>query len=158
MVNLAAFLFTTSDTRGRETIKISAASACFKRCFAIQTDIAAMHADYSLLGPASMSVPGYTFTPATPGETILLFGDGFGLPVSTLTAGSDVQTGALPTPWPQVTIGGTTATVQFAGLISPGLYQINAVVPSNAANGDNQVLATYDGTSSPTGAMIPVAQ
>jgi uncharacterized protein (TIGR03437 family) len=48
--------------------------------------------------------------------------------------------------------------VQFAGLISPGLYQINAVVPSNAANGDNQVLATYDGTSSPTGAMIPVAQ
>ncbi len=120
--------------------------------------IAAMHADYSLLGPASMSVPGYTFTPATPGETILLFGDGFGLPVSTLTAGSDVQTGALPTPWPQVTIGGTTATVQFAGLISPGLYQINAVVPSNAANGDNQVLATYDGTSSPTGAMIPVAQ
>jgi hypothetical protein len=32
------------------------------------------------------------------------------------------------------------------------------VVPSNAANGDNQVLATYDGTSSPTGAMIPVAQ
>jgi len=30
MVNLAAFLFTTSDTRGRETIKISAASACFK--------------------------------------------------------------------------------------------------------------------------------
>ena len=30
MVNLAVFLFTTSDTRGRETIKISAASACFK--------------------------------------------------------------------------------------------------------------------------------
>ena len=30
MVNLAVFLFTTSDTRGRETIKISAASACFR--------------------------------------------------------------------------------------------------------------------------------
>ena len=30
MVNLAVFLFTTSDTRGRETIRISAASACFK--------------------------------------------------------------------------------------------------------------------------------
>src|SRR5271157_1602612 len=29
MVNLAVFLFTTSDTRGRETIRISAASACF---------------------------------------------------------------------------------------------------------------------------------
>jgi uncharacterized protein (TIGR03437 family) len=101
-------------------------------------------------------VPGYTFTPAKPGETILLFGDGFGLPVSTLTAGSAVQTGALPNPWPQVTIGGTTATVQFAGLISPGLYQINVVVPPNAADGDNQVIATYGGAGSPTGAMIPV--
>ena len=30
MVNLAVFLFTTSDTRGRETIRISAASACVK--------------------------------------------------------------------------------------------------------------------------------
>jgi hypothetical protein len=30
MVNLAVFLFTTSDTRGRETIRISAAWACFK--------------------------------------------------------------------------------------------------------------------------------
>jgi len=28
-VELAVFLFTTSDTRGRETIRISAASACF---------------------------------------------------------------------------------------------------------------------------------
>jgi uncharacterized protein (TIGR03437 family) len=119
--------------------------------------IAAEHADYSLLGPASMSVPGYTFTPAAPGEIILLFGDGFGLPVSTLTAGSDVQLGALPTPWPQFTIGGTAATVQYAGLISPGLYQINLVVPSTAANGDNAVVATYAGVSTPSGAMIPVS-
>jgi hypothetical protein len=30
MVNLAVFLFTTSDTRGRDTISIAAASACFR--------------------------------------------------------------------------------------------------------------------------------
>jgi len=48
--------------------------------------------------------------------------------------------------------------VQYAGLISPGLYQINVVVPSAAANGDNQVIATYAGASSPTGAMVPVFQ
>ena len=119
--------------------------------------IAAEHADYSLLGPASLSVPGSTFTPAKPGEIILLYGDGFGLPVSTITTGSDAQTGPLPT-LPQVTIGDTMATVQYAGLISPGLYQINVVVPSTAVNGDNQVIATYAGASSPTGAMIPVSQ
>jgi hypothetical protein len=33
----SVFLFTTSDTRGRETIKISGASACLK-CFAIHID------------------------------------------------------------------------------------------------------------------------
>jgi uncharacterized protein (TIGR03437 family) len=120
--------------------------------------VAALHADYSYLGPASMLVPGYTFTPATPGETILLFCDGLGLPVSPLVAGSDVQTGVLPTPWPLITIGGASATVKYAGLISPGLYQLNVVVPSFAANGDNQVVAIYGGVSSPVGAMITVSQ
>ncbi len=33
---------------------------------------------YSPLGPANLSVPGYTFTPARSGETILLYGGGFG--------------------------------------------------------------------------------
>jgi uncharacterized protein (TIGR03437 family) len=145
-----------STTSAPFTANLQAVAPGFLR-FADGVHIAAEHADYSLLGPASLSVPGYTFTPAAPGETILLFGDGFGLPVSTLTAGSDVQTGALPT-LPQLTIGGATATVQFAGLISPGLYQINVVVPSTATNGDNQVIATYGGASSPTGAMIPVSQ
>jgi uncharacterized protein (TIGR03437 family) len=121
------------------------------------THIAAEHANYNLLGPASMSVPGYTFTPATPGETILLFGDGFGLPVSTLTAGLPFQTGALPE-YPQITIGGVASTVQYAAVISPGLYQINVLVPTVPSSGDNQVIATYGGVSSPTGAMIPVAE
>ena len=139
------------------TANLQAVAPGFLR-FGDGVHIAALHANYSYLGPASMSVPGYTFTPATPSETILLFGDGFGLPVSTLAAGSDVQMGALPTPWPQVTIGGVTAAVQYAGLISPGLYQINVVVPANAANGDNQVIATYGGANSPSGAMIPVSR
>jgi uncharacterized protein (TIGR03437 family) len=145
-----------SATSAAYTVNLEAAAPGFLR-FGDGVHIAAEHADYSLLGPASMSVPGYTFTPAAPGETISLFGDAFGLPVTTLTAGADVQTGALAT-LPQVTIGGATATVTFAGLISPGLYQINVEVPKTAAAGDNQVIATYGGASSPTGAMIPVAQ
>jgi uncharacterized protein (TIGR03437 family) len=118
------------------------------------THIAALHANFAYLGPASM---GAAFTPAKPGEIILLFGDGFGLPVTQLTAGSEFQSGALPS-LPQVTIGGATANVAFAGLISPGLYQINVTVPLTASSGDNQVIATYGGASSPAGAMIPVSQ
>jgi uncharacterized protein (TIGR03437 family) len=104
-----------------------------------------------------MSVPGYTFTPAAPGETILLFCDGLGLPASPLTAGSAVQIGVLPTPWPIIQIGELSATVKYAALISPGLYQLNVVVPPLAASGDNQVFASSGGFGSPAGAMLPVS-
>jgi hypothetical protein len=38
--------------------------------------LVATHADYSLIGPTSLSVPGYSFTPVKPGETIILYGFG----------------------------------------------------------------------------------
>jgi uncharacterized protein (TIGR03437 family) len=119
--------------------------------------IVAEHVDGSLVGPSSMSSPGYTFTPAAPGESISLYGDGFGLPATPLTSGSEYQTGLLPV-LPQVTIGGAPAIVAYAGVISPGLYQINLDVPATAANGDNQVIANYAGVDSPAGAMIPIAR
>jgi uncharacterized protein (TIGR03437 family) len=124
--------------------------------FGDSVHIAAEHADGTYLGPASMSVPGYTFAPAAPNEVVVLFGDGFGLPATALTAGSSVQKGELPT-LPQIMIGGTLATVEYVGLISPGLYQINVRVPPTASSGDNNVIATYAGAASP-GAMIAVAQ
>ena len=46
---------------------------------------------------------------------------GFGLPSTPLVDGSSKQSGALSTP-PSITIGGAPANVQFAGVISPGLY------------------------------------
>jgi len=145
-----------SATSPAYTAHIASTSPGFLR-FGDGIHIAAMHVDYSLLGPASMSVPGYTFTPAKRGEIILLFGDGFGLPLTTLTAGSAVQVGDLPKPWPQVTMGGAPAAVDYAGVISPGLYQLNVTVPQTASIGDNQVIATYGGASSPAGAVIPVS-
>jgi uncharacterized protein (TIGR03437 family) len=145
-----------STTSAAYTANLQTASPGFLR-FGDGIHIAAEHADGSYLGPASMSVAGYAFTPAKPGEIVVLFGDGFGLPVTTLTPGSEDQWGELAT-WPQVSIGGATASVQWAGVISPGLYQINVTMPSTATTGDNQVIATYAGASSPAGAMIPVAQ
>ena len=117
--------------------------------------IAAVHADGKLLGPASMSVPGYSFTPAKPGETILLFGTGFGLPSSPLVDGSATQAGALPE-LPRITIGGQVATVIWAGVISPGLYQFNVAVPEVAPDGNAVVVATYAGAGTPAGAAIAI--
>ena len=91
--------------------------------------VAATHANGSLLGPTYMSAPGFPFTPAKPGETIVLYGSGFGVTLGSLTEGAATQSGALPN-LPAVTIGGKTATVAFAGVVAPGLYQFNVVVPA----------------------------
>ena len=117
--------------------------------------IAATHVDGSLLGPASMSVPGYTFSPANPNETIILYANGFGLPSATLIDGAATQFGTLPA-LPAIQVGGATATVTFAGVVSPGLFQFNVVVPANAARGDNAVTAVYGGFTTPADARITV--
>jgi uncharacterized protein (TIGR03437 family) len=117
--------------------------------------VVATHADFSLIGPASLSSPSYSFTPARPGETIILYAFGLGLPSAPLTNGASTQSGSLPV-LPRVQIGGAEATVSFAGLISPGLYQLNVVVPTVMPRGDSSLALTYNGQSSPSGDIIAI--
>ena len=114
--------------------------------------VAAEHADGSYLGPASL------YTPARPGETVVLFGTGFGPTSPPVTAGSAVQFAPLPT-LPVIIIGGNAATVQFAGLAGvPGEFQFNVVVPLAAQNGDNTLTAVYNGLTTQTGVLLNVAR
>jgi uncharacterized protein (TIGR03437 family) len=117
--------------------------------------VAALHSDYSLLGPASMSVPGYTFSPAKPGETVLLYANGFGTTSTPILTGSITQGGTL-SPLPVVKIGNVTATVSFAGLIGPGEFQFNVVVPNSLANGDQPVTATFNGLTTQPGTLLTI--
>ncbi len=110
-------------------------------------------ADYSLIGPTSL-FPGAS-TPAQSGETVILYANGFGPTVPAAVSGSLTQSGNL-TPLPTVTIGGIKSTVQFAGLISPGLFQINVVVPPNAPNGDNTLTAAIGGVTVAPVSLITV--
>lgn len=103
--------------------------------------------------------PGYTTSAAIgPGDILALYGTGFG-PTSANLADGLVFTGAYSTTNPvTVTIGGTTAEVLWAGLVGPGLYQLNVRVPATLADGDHPVLATIAGVSSQTsGANVKVA-
>jgi uncharacterized protein (TIGR03437 family) len=99
-----------------------------------------------------------TSTPAKPGETILLYGTGFGPTNPPLPTAQLVTT---PEPLPAnavaITIGGVAATASFAGLVSPGLYQFNVSVP-NLPNGDAAVLATIGGVATETGVSVTVRQ
>jgi uncharacterized protein (TIGR03437 family) len=115
--------------------------------------VAAIHANGAYIGPPAL-YPGLT-TPAKPGETIEIYADGFGATNSPVQSGSVMQSGVL-TPAPVVRIGGVAATVQFAGLVGPGEFQFNVVVPAGLGNGDQAITATYNGASTQAGTLLTV--
>jgi len=115
--------------------------------------VAAVHTSGAAVGPAGLASAG--FAPARPGETIMLYANGFGPTSVPVQSGSAMQSGSLPA-LPVITIGGVTATVEFAGLVAPGQFQFNVVIPPSLANGDQPITASYGGLSTQAGALIPV--
>ncbi len=115
--------------------------------------VLATHADGSLIGPATL-FPGAS-TPAKPGETIVAYANGFGLTSVAAVAGSVNQSGIL-NPLPTIQAGGIAANVRFAGLISPGLYQINFDIPSGLAAGDYSLVASVGGMFTQAGTLVTV--
>ncbi|MGA2132303.1 MAG: putative glycoside hydrolase [Bryobacteraceae bacterium] len=108
---------------------------------------AAEHADGTVISPQQ---------PVHAGEVIELYGTGFGptsppIPVSQAA----FQPAVLAQP-ATASIGGMPATVTWAGLIAPGLYQVNVQVPSVAA-GDQPVVLSVAGFASAGGVYLPVA-
>ena len=137
---------------GPFTVNMQATSPAFLQ-FNLHGYVVATHADYSLLGPSAL-FPGSS-SPAKRGETVLLYAVGFGLPTTPLTDGSSIQTGPLAA-LPVCTIGSAPATVSGANLISPGLYQLNVIVPIGATTGDSQVSCLYNGVTTPAENWITV--
>lgn len=120
----------------------------FQRTVAGVSYAVAEHADYSPVGASPAR-------PAAEGEVIVLYGTGFG-PTSPAIPISQAHflPVALTTPV-NVTIGGAMAKVQWAGLIGPGLYQLNVQVPAVAA-GDQAVIVSAAGFQGAAGVYITV--
>jgi uncharacterized protein (TIGR03437 family) len=118
--------------------------------------VAALHLDYSLVGPPNL-LSGATSTPAKPGEIIQLYAVGFGPANPPQPTGQQVASATPLANDVQVTIGGQTATVQYAGLVQAGLYQFNVTVPA-VANGDATLVATIGGIPSQKGVALTVQQ
>ena len=112
------------------------------------------HLDGGLIGPPSL-FPGLT-TPVKPGEIVYVAANGFGPTDVPVINGAVTQTGNLPLPFPVVKIGGTPATVSFAGLAGVGTYVIFLKVPSDAPDGDLALTATYNGLSIQSNLLITV--
>lgn len=104
--------------------------------------------DGSYAGPANL-IPGAPFRAAQIGETVLLYGIGFGAGTPLVPSGLiDTQSTALPNV--TVTMGGISAQVSYAGLVSGyvGLYQFNVIVPSGVS-GDAILAMSVDGVPVP---------
>jgi uncharacterized protein (TIGR03118 family) len=116
--------------------------------------VAAIHANGALVGDTTL----YTglSTPAARGETISIFGTGFGTTTPGVTNGAVVTTPATVATLPNVTIGGVTATVTYGGLVSSGVYQFNVTVPTGLTPGDLPIIATQGTFTSPSTAILAV--
>jgi len=114
--------------------------------------IAAVHTNGAYIGPTTL-YPGST-TPAKPGETVEIYANGFGPTSVPVVRGSETQSGTLSA-LPAIMVGGMAATVVYAGLVFPGEYQFNVVLPA-VGNGDQPISATYNGVSTPSGVFITV--
>jgi uncharacterized protein (TIGR03437 family) len=96
------------------------------------------------------AAPGFTSRPAKPGDTIMLYGIGFGPVNPNIPPGQIAeQSNALATTPFTVSIGGSPANTTYAGLAPTfvGLYQFNVVIPSIAANAAAPLTFTLGGTS-----------
>jgi uncharacterized protein (TIGR03437 family) len=135
------------------TAQLQAVAPAF---FSIGKYAIATHANGSLVGPAGV-LPGAT--PAIPGEVIAVYGTGFG-PTSPAVDGLVVSSPANLIAAPEITIGGATATVKFAGLSAAGLDQINVTVPALPAGStgivDVPIHATAGASSTPAGMFVTV--
>ena len=118
---------------------------------------AGVHADGTNLAGPRLVQQGIPGTAAKVGETIVLFGTGFGATEPAISATAPVPA-ALSLARMQdlsVRIGGLDAAIAYAGLISPGVYQFNVVVPQAGA-GDQAVVAELRGLLTQSNLLLTI--
>ena len=106
---------------------------------------------YDYIGPSG-GLP-FTSRPVKAGETVVLYGVGFGPTTPPVPAGAAYSGAAPVRVLPMVTIGGVPATVSFAGIVQAGLFQLNVIVPS-AGSGDRALLASVGGVTTPANVFL----
>ncbi len=129
--------------------------------------IVALHDGGGLVGAPGL-ILWLPFTPAEPGEFIILYGTGFGATDPPLAAGEIPRTVYADNP--STPLATTDVRVSFGGMeVAPedilyiggtpdgaGLYQLVVKVPDAAPDGELPVTLTIDGVSSPQGPFVAV--
>jgi uncharacterized protein (TIGR03437 family) len=99
---------------------------------------------------------GTTTTPAAPGETIILWGSGFGPTTPVNPFGVAIPATPTYSTSSNVTVtlnGAPIAVYQNIGVLAPGLaglFQVGVTIPASLANGTYQLATSVNGVTSPT--------
>jgi uncharacterized protein (TIGR03437 family) len=120
--------------------------------------VVAQFSDLTFVGRPGL-IAGLNFRPAKPGETISIYGIGFGPVAPTTGAGTIAPASTAIQPQPVFHCGGTTVTPSYAGMVPGlvGLYQFNLVVP-NVAPGEYPMAVDTGGVSANSGLVITIGQ
>lgn len=108
--------------------------------------VAAVHTDGVYVAPPALFGPDAASRPARPGEILLLYGTGFG-PTTPAVAAGRIVSPAAPLSDPaqlHLRIGGVPASVQFAGIVAPGLYQFKAAGGGASARAAARIIDILD--------------
>jgi uncharacterized protein (TIGR03437 family) len=119
--------------------------------------------DLTFILPTGTSIPGYPVRPAKPGETLTIYGIGFGPAMD--TSNLNVPVGQIVTVanslvnQVQMQVNGVAANLSYAGFAPSqvGLYQFNLVVPS-VPDGDWPLTFTQSGNKSTQTLLLSVHQ
>ena len=113
---------------------------------------AAVHTDGSVVAPIGLFP---SSRPAKPGDYVALYATGLGATNPAVPAGQIFSAAAPLANAASVSVGGINAIVSFAGMVSPGLYQINIQVPA-VADGDQPISIRILGAASQGNVILTV--
>jgi uncharacterized protein (TIGR03437 family) len=145
------------STSAPATAQLQAVAPAFFMYPGTNYAVASRLPDYALVGDPS-AIPGSVA--AVPGDTVVLWGTGFGATNPAVEAGTTVSGAPAVVTAPTATVGGVAAvlmnTVLTAG--SAGLYQVTIQVPATAATGAVAVQASAGGVQTQGGVLLYVGR
>lgn len=110
---------------------------------------------YDIIGPLGSSL-GYPTVPVQAGDSVELFGVGFG-PTNPVVLAGQPFSGSAPTLTSnpiQILINGLSVNPSFTGIVEAGLYQLNFTMPAGYGTGDVSIEGIVGGVTTPSGVVI----
>ena len=139
------------------TAQLQAAAPAFFMYPGTSSALASRLPDYTLAGDPSVLAGAIA---AKPGDTLVLWGTGFGATDPTVAAGTVVVGAPVVVQAPTVTVGGVAVPVLSTVLTvgSAGLYQVTIQLPANVPSGSVAVQASVGTAQSAAGITIFVGK